>query len=260
MAVVGETRQKTPLGVGRILSDSFSILFGDFFKVLVIGLIPILSIGVLAWLSFYSFAFDMLLFSTYGYLVIILLVPIVVMAAYGLITALVVQLAYDARLGRSHSFGTYVRSAVPAILPIIVLTIITTVLAYIGAFALLIGMVWVYAVFFVMAPAAVIERAGFGAMRRSAALTKEYRWPIVGAFIVVSIVNTILPRVAEFLAGFASLALPPSTGSLIVYGVAMSSIIGLGFSYGGIVAALVYARLREIKEGVDIDQLAAVFD
>jgi hypothetical protein len=35
-----------------------------------------------------------------------------------------------------------------------------------------------------------------------------------------------------------------------------------GFSYGlsGIGAALVYARLRDIKEGVSVDKLAAVFD
>ena len=260
MAMLSETDQKIPLGVGRILSDGFSILFGNFFKVLVIGLVPILLAVVLTSLSLDSSVFDVILFSAYGHLAVLLLEPMFLMIAMGVTTALVVQLAYDAKLGRRNALTTYIRAAIPAIVPITVLTIAVTVLAYIGALALLIGMVWVYAVFSVMAPAAVIERAGLGAMRRSAVLTKEYRWPIVGAFLVVGIINTVLSKVVEFLQYYEHLALPAGLVGEIAYGVVMLAIISLGFAYSGIVSALVYARLREIKDGLDIYQLAAVFD
>ena len=103
-------------------------------------------------------------------------------------------------------------------------------------------------------------------MGRSASLTKEYRWPIVGTLIVVVILNALLSRLASFLAeqslgalGWYILVMSDAA-IYFAYGLVMSLIVGIGFAYGGIVTALIYARLREIKEGVDIDEIAAVFD
>ena len=261
MALISETGQKIPLGVGKILGDSFSILFSNFLKLFIIGSVLTFSAMALivVTLSFAAFTAIVLL-SGYGPVVFLLAMTPILMAAYGLITGLVVQLAYDAKLGRHSPFSIYIQSALPALLPIVVMSAVVAVLSYVGALAFLIGALWVYAVFFVMVPVAVIEHAGFGAMRRSAFLTKEYRWPIVGAFVFVMIINGLLFRAAEFLAELTSLALPPGIEALIAYGMATASIIGLGLVYGGIVTALIYARLREIKEDVDVDQLAAVFD
>lgn len=263
MAVLSETDQKASLDFRRVLSDSTSILFGNFIKVLALAFVASLAGFVV---DGFVIGFDAapgliepIMVGT-GYIATILQLILIDAVFYGLTTALLVQLAYDAKSGRSHSLGTYIRSAVSAILHIIILSVVVTVLTYIGALAFVIGAFWVLAVFSVMVPAAVIERSGFGAMRRSATLTKDYRWPIVCAFIVVGVINGLLFGIAEFVAELALLVSPPGVGSLIAYGVAMSSIAGLGFAYAGIVSAMVYARLREIKEGVDIDQLATVFD
>lgn len=263
MSVVSETGQKIPLGVGTIIGGSFSILFGNFSKFLAFGFVGafagfvvdgfVIGFDVAAGLSEPAIAG---LGSFVGPAVSLLVNAVI----YGLITGLAVQLAYDAKLGRSHSFGTYFSSVLPAIIPIIVLNIAVAILAILGFLALFVGAVWVIAVFYVTVPIAVIERAGFSSMGRSAALTKEYRWPIVGTAIVVAIIVLLLSFVTTFVAGFAVSMLAAGWGAVLAMGLMISLMTGLGYAFGGIAVALVYARLREIKDGVDVDQIAAVFD
>ena len=121
----------------------------------------------------------------------------------------------------------------------------------------------------VFAAAAVIDRSSFGSLGRSARLTKEYRWPIVGLFIVMFIIVFILQLVvggaiaAVLFASVDTLATIEngiSTGSIIIFGLIVSLIYGLAYGLSGIAVALVYARLREIKEGVAVDQIASVFE
>ncbi|MCK0097292.1 hypothetical protein MWU60_17070 [Yoonia sp. F2084L] len=254
--------QKAPLGVGAIISSSFSIMFGNFGKVFLLGFIGAF-VGFIVNFAFLGFGMatgvgdpvvdpnTILIGSIFS--------MVINLAIYGLVTALLIQLAYDAKLGRSNSFGTYFKTALPAIFPIIVLTIVITILSGIGAIALLIGALWVYAVFYVMAPVAVIERGGFGSLGRSAALTKEYRWPIVGLFIVVMLLSGVLQFIATFAIGALGVA-AGGTGGQLIAGIGLAMISGLAYAFGGIAIALVYARLREIKEGVDVDQIASVFE
>ncbi|MEP3848091.1 MAG: hypothetical protein ABJM43_22355 [Paracoccaceae bacterium] len=250
---------RAPLGVGAIISDSFSILFGNFFKVFLLGFLG-------AFLGFIINALFLGVEIASGsnpaagiepttYIIGMLASVAINMVVYGLVTALLVQVSYDSKLGRTNSFGTYFSSALPAIVPIAVLSIAIAFLSMIGAIALIIGALWVYAVFYVTAPVVVIERGGFGSMSRSAALTKEYRWPIVGLFILVIILTFVLQWIALLLVGILT-----AIGGATVLGIGMSMINGLAYAFGGIVVALVYARLREIKEGVDVDKIAAVFE
>ena len=246
----------TPLGVGDIISSSFSIMFGNFFKVFILGFIGAF-LGFIVNFLFLGFGAatgtDVVDPAASGINTIISVVINLVVS--GLVTALLIQLAYDAKLGRSNSIGGYFSSALPAIIPIAVLSFAIVILVMIGAIALIIGALWVYAVFFVMAPVAVIERGGFGSMGRSAKLTKEYRWPIVGLFILVAVISVVVTFVAGFL-----VAILAGIGGPIFAGIGLAMINGLSYAFGGIVVALVYARLREIKEGVDVDQIASVFD
>ena len=264
MAEITANAPKAPLGVGGIISESFSILFGNFVKVAILGFLG-------AFLGFIVNALFLGLDAANGNidptttlspnaLVIGMIASVLInMVMYGLITALLIQLAYDAKLGRSNSIGAYLTAAMPAVLPIAVLTIIISILSSIGAIALIIGALWVLAVFYATAPVAVIEKGGFKSMGRSAELTKEYRWPIVGLLVVVYLLMAVL----QFIGGFAVGALLLANSGIVVQimsGIGISLITGLAYAFAGIAAALVYARLREIKEGVDVDQIAAVFD
>ena len=254
---------KLPLGVGSILSETFSIFAANFAKVIVLGFAGSF-LGLIINVLFLGFDValgtaepDLANMDTFW--VGTLLSTLIGMMIYGLVTALLVLLAYDAKRGKSNSIGTYFMVALPAVIPIAIMMVIVTILASIGALALLVGMFWVYAVFYVMAPAAVIERAGFGALGRSAQLTKEYRWPIVGLFIVIIIVTILVQVVAGFLVAMLTGLASSFIGSGIVL-VAFALLSAIAYAIAGIAIALVYARLREIKEGVEVSEIAKVFD
>jgi len=96
---------RAPLGVGAIISESFSILFKNLVPIAVICIVPII-------LSFIAsgamLGFDVILggaepdFLNMGTGLIVAYVAntILSLVIYGLLIAMLVQLAYDAKLGR----------------------------------------------------------------------------------------------------------------------------------------------------------------
>ena len=55
-------------------------------------------------------------------------------------------------------------------------------------------------------------------------------------------------------------AMGVSLVSMVIFGVGISLASGFVYALGGIAVALTYARLREIKEGVNVEKIVAVFD
>lgn len=251
---------KAPLGVGSIIGESFSILFGHILQIVLIAFVPTL-IGFL--ISGLLTGFDVALgvqepdFSNPGAGIGTAVTFVINMVVYAITTALLVQLAYDAKLSRPIQVGRYIGPALSAAFPLAILTLVVTVLLVIGFMLLIVPGLWVYAVFSVLAPAIVIERVGFGGMGRSARLTKEYRWPIVGAIILAFLIVMILQIIAMFAVGLIALA---GTVGMIFAVLLMVVISTLGAGFLSILVSLLYARLREIKEGVSVDQIASVFD
>ncbi len=268
---LGYAQVKQPLGVGRLLGASLSILFRRFPTVFVICLIPIaLSLGASSLLFGWKTAFgledpDPNLFMEADATFWISFVgnSLIQSAVYGLTTALLVQLAYDAKLNRSRGIGTYFGPALRSMVPVVVLMIVVMVLTGIGSIALLLPGLWVFAVFYVTTPAIVIEGAGFRGMGRSARLTKNYRWQIIGLLILMFLVMMVLPLLIGFGAAFtivpASNGLSVSAITVVTTLLITTLLQTLMFGLGAIVNALTFARLKEIKEGVGVDQLAEVF-
>ena len=129
-----------------------------------------------------------------------------------------------------------------------------------GLVALIVPGLWVYAVFSVMPAAVVIERIGFSGLGRSAALTKEYRWPIIGASLLILIMNAVVGAIAVFKVGLLAGVLGSSGVALVILAVTLATLSGIGYGLSAISVALIYARLREIKEGVSVRDIATVFD
>ncbi|WP_305987923.1 hypothetical protein [Roseibium sp. MMSF_3544] len=244
-----------PLGVGSLIKDSFSILFRYFFPIVLIAFVPSL-LGVL--LAGYLVGFDTVLSleeteaSSSGADALVNIVDLVV---YSITTALLVQLAYDAKLKKPIRPAKYVGPALSAIFPITILGILVSLLIGLAALALIIPGLWVYAVFSVMEPAVVIERLGFKGLGRSEKLTKNYRWPIVGALALGWVCALIVIVVALGISDYAM-----SSDMLLVATLSYAAFTSVGTGLLSILTALIYARLREIKEGVSVDQIAAVFD
>ncbi|WP_170560511.1 hypothetical protein [Ruegeria atlantica] len=257
MASTTEYGDREFLGVGSIVGESFSILFKNFISVILLALVPMFLSSLIAGMLVGA---DVALgveepdFSTSSNVTTWVMTIVLQIVFYALTTALLVQLAYDSKLGRPLQLARYFSPALRAAVPIAILTTISSILAGLASIALIIPGLWVYAVFSVVAPAVVIEGAGFGGLGRSAALTKGYRWPIFGALLLIGICAGIV----NFLAGIGA-GLLAGVGSWAMM-VGFSVIAALSAGLTGISIALIYARLREIKEGVTVDQIASVFD
>lgn len=107
---------------------------------------------------------------------------------------------------------------------------------------------WYFAV-----PACVVESTGpIRSLGRSRELTKGYRWKIFALVIIVAIVNIIGGQVLTVVA----------TGLGGIWGYFAASIVwqGIAGGFGAVLIAVAYYYLRVAKEGVDVDQIASVFD
>jgi uncharacterized membrane protein len=131
-----------------------------------------------------------------------------------------------------------------------VATIAVTILAFVLGIA---TMAILYTMWFVAVAACVVERRGpFAAMGRSKQLTKGYRWRIFGLILLVFFVSIVVSVLIE-------LVLRPAAGTILTFlvTVAWTAIWG---AYYAVSAAVSYHDLRVAKEGVDIEQIVAVFD
>jgi hypothetical protein len=106
---------------------------------------------------------------------------------------------------------------------------------------------------FVATPACVVERLGVGAsMARSSALTQGHRWKIFGMMMLVGAIEGIGGVAVK-----AALALTGNVG-LIMAGMVIWS--GAWGAFNAVFAVSAYHDLRVAKEGIDTEQIAAVFD
>lgn len=128
------------------------------------------------------------------------------------------------------------------------------------AFVLLVVpcIVWVLAA---LAAVPIAMREGLAAMAsmaRSRALTRGYRWPILGLFLLVFVLALAL-RLGLFL-GF-DLAVPMvAPASMAIVGAAASaSVTAIIWTVASIAATATYIDLRRAKEGGSVDELVDVF-
>ncbi len=246
---------KEPLGVGRLIGETFSLFFRKIHWFVLLAFLPGLfaAVFLLAIGGGVGLINDPLGVSAgrgVGALAFFVLV-----VAGALSIGFVTLAAYDAKQGRPFRLGLYVSSTFRSLVPMVICSIISTLMILVAAVALLIPGLWVAAVFSILMPAIVIERAGFGGLGRSVDLTKDYRWPIAGGLVAIWGCGIVLGAVQGVL-------LDPLVASLDSYvGVVLSSAVEAivtGFMY--IYPALLYARLREIKEGITPEQIVEVFE
>lgn len=273
MSNYGDSHQ--PLGIGAIISDSFSIFFQRFWLMFVLALLPAV-IQYIVQVLVPQPGNEVLRVDPTAVVVPVLVTIAAQLVIYSLSNSLIVIAAFDAKIGRPGRLSVYVQWALTNVVTVLVLTIALTLLmivpflvlfaiiyllatmgasGLVGVLTVVVGLacglysIYLWAGFSPLVPAIVIEGAGFGAMRRAWNLSRGYRWRIVGVMLVLGIIVAVI--------GWVGILIGSLLGPLsIIVALAMNAVIGGIFAIG---LAMIYARLRGIKEGLDVESLADVF-
>ena len=181
-------------------------------------------------------------------------IGVVLAGVLGLLSqAVMLHAAFQAMRHRPVSLGDSLRVGLGRVLSILGLAIVMGVLLILGFIALVIPMFILLTMWWVATPACVVERTGpWTSLKRSAALTKGHRWKVFGLIFLLFIVNLIVTQILEVV--------------LLLVGSDILSILARLFwgalygAYNAIAVVMAYHDLRVAKEGVDIEQIASVFD
>jgi hypothetical protein len=164
--------------------------------------------------------------------------------------AIVVFAAFQDLRGRPVEAGESLNRGVARALPALGATFLVVVLMLGGLALCIVPGLMVLAAYSVVLPVCVVEGLGpLASLGRSAGLTKGHRWPILGIGVSWMIMSVVVEESI-----YAAL---PAAGpaELVKWGFDV-----LGNSYFTVYSAILYHDLRAVREGIGIDEIAAVFD
>ncbi len=251
---------KPSLGILNVLSQGLSIFVKRL--PLILGISMVLGIG-LNLFNYFLFGDIMFsnpeaMFTTTSGLISYGAIIVASIVVSTLITAIITLAAYDAYLSRPMRLGTYVSVGLKNFFILFVISIVTTIAMSIGMALLIVPGVILYLMWVVVIPSVVVEQSGFGALSRSRELTKGYRWPILGLVVILLVVLTIIQALLGALLGFGFAAAFTGTSGLF-YMLFQGAVSSVSYAIYACIIVMLYARLKEIKEGVGMSDLADVF-
>lgn len=168
-------------------------------------------------------------------------------------TAAITYGVYEYLRGRQTTVGECLRVGLANIGPVFVVALLVGLITVGGLILCIIPGFIAMTVYSVAVPVAIQEQLReMDALRRSSSLTEGYRWDIFGVFFVLSMIGLGLGIAIGMVFGF--------TGHQ-----QQSRLAGqlLGILVGGLSAtapAVMYYRLRSVKESIDVRSIASVFD
>jgi hypothetical protein len=167
--------------------------------------------------------------------------------------AIVLYGAFQDMRGRPVSLGDCLRIGLGRFFPIIGLAICVSIGLMVGFLLLVVPGVILALMWFVATPACVVEQLGpLASMGRSSELTKGHRWKILGMVLLLVIGAGIVSGVIGALLGL--------TGSTVLVTLGTLAWTGAWGAFYAVFVVVTYHDLRVAKEGVDVHQIASVFD
>jgi len=154
--------------------------------------------------------------------------------------------------GQPLRVGEALRRAFARFFPLVGLSIVYTLGLAVAFLLLIIPGFIVFVMWAVSVPACVVDGLGpIASLSRSAELTKGYRWKVFGLILVLSLINGIGNQFFQTAGGF--LGVWAGLGGVAIWFVAWTGLWNCAL-------IMIYHDLRVAKEGIDIEQLAAIFD
>jgi hypothetical protein len=247
ISIDGLTASGAPFRIGVALSKAFSVFssgFGSFLLLAFIPMIPMLafalmvlagpqkgapasSVGAIGGLS--------------GILTFFLGIVAQATVLYG---------AFQQMRGKPFSIWESLSAGLKRSVPVLSVALLSGLATVLGAFLLVVPGIIVFCMLYVAVPACVIEKTGvFASLDRSAVLTMGCRWQIFALCALVTVIGGIAVVVLKWFGGGML------WGALLTFGWQV-----VATAFGAVLVAVVYHDLRVAKEGIDIDNLAHVFD
>ncbi len=243
--------------IGRVIGDSFGVLARNFVSFFILALL----IGVLNLLYGLFYANPAALSAAPGEVdfTSVGVGGILGLVINGLTQAAIVYGTFQDLRGNKASIGECISRGLATMLPVIVATLLYAVVLAIGFALLIIPGIFVLVIWWVYVPAIVVEDRGiFGSFGRSAELTSGRRWRILGLLLVVVIIAIVVNMLVGVFAGIGLFAMSsdPLFGLTIVEYV-MTALVT---AFSAVLGAVSYYYLRAEKEGIDVNEIAQVFD
>ena len=214
-------------GVFKATTDIYKKVFGTVWIVALVLLVPTaIIIAILGNDGFGGFLGSIIQLVATAWLI-------------GSIIRIVQDVEQDGRV--DWSVGEILGSVTGRLVWIILLQIVVGILVVIGLFFFIIPGVILALMWSVSMPALVVEDKGvFDSMTRSSQLTKNNRMRILGVVLVILALYIAIAIVAGLL-----VAAVPVVGIIALVAIGV-----LAYPYVAIISAVLYYRLRELKDGV----------
>jgi hypothetical protein len=228
--------------IGRAMSRGFEVLFGNFVVFVVIS--------ALAAAPLFLFALAPTGGAKTAGTIAGLLLHFVLSA---LCQAMIVYATFQALRGRPVRAGESIGRGFGRLGPVLLTSLVTGVIVALGILLLVIPGIILSVIMCVAIPACVVERLGPSqSIERSSYLSRGYRWPIFGAFFAIGIAELIADAlITNLTKDSASVWLSPAIS--LVWNTLLTA-------YQTVLVAIIYHDLRVVKDGIDLEHIASVFD
>jgi len=160
--------------------------------------------------------------------------------------------------GQHAGIGACLAVGLKRMLPVLGVGILAGLCIVGGAILLIVPGVILACMLWVAVPVAVVERPGvMASLKRSAELTKGYRWQIFGILVILGVINFVAGKVLE------TMFLDPETitwAKVKTYFYGAIAVHVLYSALQAVVTAVGYHDLRLAQDGIDVAELESVFD
>jgi len=239
--------------IGNVLSLAFSVFFKNFLPFTAIGYVVQLPLTVWALAQPNESPPDALSGSYWASFAVVWVGALIL---YMIMTAAVVYGVFQQLHGVPVRIADCARIALRRFGAVLLVSIVTGLIIAVAALFCLVPGFFAACTFFVVVPAAVVERLGVSeSVDRSRALTTGRRWEIFGIVLVIGAIVGVLNLVG----GGLNLLLTPLLRSQVAATLLVSVLTTAGQTLNAVVAGVCYYLLRVDKEGFEIKDLAEVF-
>ncbi|TJV19656.1 hypothetical protein [Mesorhizobium sp.] len=188
---------------------------------------------------------------TFGYFVGFAVFGILYVGLSLLLQSSLVRAAIEDLNGKRPSFGDCIRVAIRNLLPTLGIGLLVGLGVGVASIALVVPGIILWLGWSVSIPVLIQERLGvFGSMSRSRSLTKGSRWALFGLFLILMIIALVIQSMSAVVIylfhGIAAAVLAALVQTIV------SMVISVA-------TAVSYVELRQVKEGVSVDELAEIF-